>query len=90
LELGVGSGLPKARILRLSASSPAATSGVSLAGSTVAPNGSWKAPAPTESGQPSDGVLDVQLQPSSAVLLTLARPRIRSHAQARSPSPTRR
>jgi hypothetical protein len=90
LQLGVGSGLPKARILRLSASSPGATSGVSLAGSTVAPNGSWKAPTPTESEQPSNGVLDVQLQPSSAVLVTLTRPQIRQHPHAQGLRPTRR
>jgi hypothetical protein len=74
LRLGVGSGLGTAHILRLSASAPSATSGVLLADTAVAPNGAWNAPAQTEGAQPSEGVLALQLQPSSAALITLARP----------------
>jgi hypothetical protein len=74
LRLGVGSGLGTARVLRLSASAPGDTNGVLLAGTEVAANGSWQAPTQPEGAQPIDGVLSLQLQPSSAALVTLPRP----------------
>ncbi len=74
LQLDVGAGLGVAHVLRLTAPSPSATGDVSLAGRTVAPNGSWRPPARTESIASHSGVVALDLAPSSAALLTIAPP----------------
>ncbi len=74
LQLDVGASLGVGHVLRLTAPSPSATGDVSLAGRAVAANGSWRAPTRTESIASHSGVLALQLAPSSAALLTIARP----------------
>ncbi|MGO9249241.1 MAG: glycosyl hydrolase family 79 C-terminal domain-containing protein [Solirubrobacteraceae bacterium] len=74
LTLNVGAGLGTARIMRLTAPAPSATSGVLLGGSAVAAGGSWSAPTSTESTTTHAGALALELAPSSAVLITV-RPR---------------
>jgi hypothetical protein len=73
LHLEVGAGMGKAHVLRLTDSSPSATEGVLLGGRVVAANGSWSAPAQTESLAADAGVLAVELEPSSAALVTVDR-----------------
>lgn len=68
----VASALPatKAEVIRLSAPSVTSTEGVTMAGSSVQADGSWK-PKPGESLQGVNGKFDVSLPPSSAALLTI-------------------
>jgi hypothetical protein len=58
-------------ILRLTAPSPATTTGVRLGGRAVAPGGSWQAPATLPAVYAHAGALAVQLDPSSAAVVTL-------------------
>ncbi len=69
-------------ILRLTASSPAATTGTRLGGQAVAANGTWSTPPalPAVYGHP--GALSVQIAPSSAAVVTLT-PRRRLGRAAR-------
>jgi hypothetical protein len=74
LRLDVGAGLGAAHILRLTAPSPSATTGVELAGRTVAANGAWRTPNRTEGVATQSGVLALELAPSSAALVTMSPP----------------
>jgi hypothetical protein len=73
LRLQLGAGMGRARILRLTASAPSATSGVRIAGRGVAPDGSWRAPPHAEALATHAGVLTLQLAPGSAALIETAR-----------------
>ncbi len=90
LSLNVGAELTSARIMRLTAPAPSATSGVLLAGSAVAVDGSWSAPASTESVPMHAGTLALELAPSSAVLVTVSPPVKRRSAATHSRSGIRR
>ena len=59
-----------AQLIRLSAPSPDSTTGVTLAGSAVAPDGTWK-PQPSELLPCKDGRCAVTLPSASAALLTI-------------------
>ena len=72
LTLNVGAGLDSARVMRLTAPAPSATSGVLLAGGAVAAGGSWSEPASTERLATHAGTLALELAPSSAVLATVS------------------
>ncbi|MCW3069876.1 MAG: Ricin lectin [Solirubrobacterales bacterium] len=71
LSVRVGSGFGAASVLALSAPSPEATSGVTLGGQPVAPDGSWRRPATLPSAPIRGGVLEVTVPPSSAALVTV-------------------
>jgi hypothetical protein len=73
LRLNVGVGAGGASILPLTAPSPSATSDVLLAGSAVAPNGSWRAPVPAARVATHSGTLALELAPASAALITVSR-----------------
>ncbi len=72
MRLHVGGAYHGATIMRLTAPSPQALSGVSLGGQTVAANGSWTAPAVLPHAANVGGVITVNMQPSSAALVTIA------------------
>jgi hypothetical protein len=71
LRLNVGSGMGVAHILRLTAPSQSAGGDVLLASRAVAANGSWLAPARTESVATHSGILALELVPGSAALVTV-------------------
>jgi hypothetical protein len=71
VRLNVGRGFGGASILALTAPSPAAVSGVRLGGRAAAPDGSWTEPRKLPRAVNKNGVLDVQIMPSSAALLTV-------------------
>lgn len=71
VRLHVGSAFHGASILRLTAPSPAALTGVRLGGSQVSPNGTWTAPARLPRAANANGVIMVKLAPSSAALATV-------------------
>lgn len=71
LRLQVGPGMGPATVLRLTAPSPQATSGVLLAGRAVSSGGSWRPPRRPETRRPRAGSLTVALAPSSAALVSL-------------------
>jgi hypothetical protein len=73
LEVEVGPHMGAAHILRLTAPSESATSGVRLAGRTVSANGAWDAPKHTETTTPHSGFVTVQLTPGSATLVSVSR-----------------
>jgi hypothetical protein len=75
IHLGVGAGFAAGDLIRLEAASPSATSGVALAGKTVAANGSWHEPRHPEIVPVHSGLATLQLNPSSAALLTIAPPK---------------
>jgi hypothetical protein len=75
LRLEVGAGMGAAQIQRLTAPSQSATSGVQLAGRTIAAGGSWREPAQSESAPASSGTVAVELEPRSAVLVTVSPPK---------------
>jgi hypothetical protein len=58
-------------VLRLTAPSPAATAGVRLGGRAVARDGAWSAPAALPAVYEEAGALSVQIDPSSAAIVTL-------------------
>jgi hypothetical protein len=72
VRLRVGSGFRGASILSLTAPSPAALSGVKLGGRAVAPDGSWSEPSRLPHAPNRDGVITVDITPSSAALLTVS------------------
>ena len=72
VPLTVGPGFGHGTVLTLGASSPAAVSGVTLGGTTVAGDGSWHAPRSLPSLPVSGGVLTLELVPARAALVTLA------------------
>jgi hypothetical protein len=67
--VGAGAGFLNASILSLTAPSPESLTGIELGGQTVAPDGSWS-PARLPVAANRHGLITVQVQPSSAVLLT--------------------
>jgi hypothetical protein len=73
VRLRVAHGLGGGSILRLTAPSPTATSGVRLGGRAVAPDGTFTLPSalPRVSGRA--GSLAVQMPPTSAAVVTLSR-----------------
>jgi hypothetical protein len=79
LRLEVGADMGEAQILRLTAPSQEATSGVQLAGSTVAANGSWRTPTQPESVATHAGILTLELAPGSAALVTVNRRKATPH-----------
>jgi hypothetical protein len=72
VRLRLGSDFRGASILSLTAPSPAALSGVQLGGRAVAPNGSWSEPSRLPHAPNRDGVITVDITPSSAALLTVS------------------
>jgi hypothetical protein len=70
--LHVGSGYRLAGVLRLSASSPAALTGVTLGARAVANDGSWSAPAHLAQIAVHGGVLSLTVPTSSAAVVTLS------------------
>ncbi len=72
VRLRVPPALAGGSVLRLTAPSPAATKGIRLGGRAVAVNGTWTTPSalPAVHGRP--GALSVQINPSSAAVVTLA------------------
>jgi hypothetical protein len=82
VHLRVPRALAGGSILRLTAPSPAATTGTRLGGQTVAADGAWATPSalPAVHGRP--GSLSLQIDPSSAAVVTLA-PRRRLGRAAR-------
>lgn len=71
LSTNAGAGFGAAHVLRLTAPSQSATSNVQLADRAVAANGTWRAPAQTESAALGSGVLTLELAPGSAALVTI-------------------
>jgi hypothetical protein len=71
VHLRVARALARGSILRLTAPSPAATTGTRLGGQAVAANGTWALPhaLPAVYGHP--GSLSLQIAPSSAAVVTL-------------------
>jgi hypothetical protein len=72
VRLRVGPGFQGASILSLTAPSPAALSGVRLGGRAVPPDGSWSQPSRLPHAPDRDGVVMVDIRPSSAALLTVS------------------
>ena len=72
MHLHVGSGFHGATVLSLTAPSPEALSGVELGGRAVAANGSWTEPSSLPHVPNKDGVITVDVEPSSAALVTVA------------------
>jgi hypothetical protein len=75
LRVGVGAGLSTASVLRLTASAPSATFGVRLAGRAVAADGSWRAPTRTERMTVHSGIVEIELAPGGAALVTASKPK---------------
>jgi hypothetical protein len=77
LQLNVGAGIGAGSLQRLTAPSPSATQGTTLAGRAVAADGSWPGPLRSVRVSARAGIVSLALAPSSAALLTM-RPRGRS------------
>ena len=75
MRLHVGAGFGGATILSLTAPSPDALTGVELGGRAVAANGSWSQPAVLPRAANQNGVITVDVAPSSAALVTVERAR---------------
>jgi hypothetical protein len=71
LSLQVGRRFGEARLLPLTASSPAAKSGVELGGRTVRSDGSWREPRRLRGLPNRGGTITLTLSPSSAMLVTV-------------------
>ena len=72
VHLRVPRGLTGGSILRLTAPSPSATSGVRLGGRAVAPDGTWSGPPALPGVSGRAGSFTVQMAPSSAAVVTLS------------------
>jgi hypothetical protein len=72
MHLHVGDGYHGASVLSLNAPSPASVSGVTLGGVAVAPDGIWTQPGKLPRAANHNGVITVDVAPSSAALLTVA------------------
>ncbi len=75
INLAIGAGFAIGALMRLEAASPSSTDGMTLGGKTVADNGSWHEPKHPEIVTVRGGIATLQLNPSSAALLTLTPPR---------------
>jgi hypothetical protein len=73
MRLHVGGGYHGATIMSLTAPSPQALSGVELGGEAVAANGTWSQRATLPHAGNRGGVITVDMAPSSAALVTVAR-----------------
>ncbi len=73
MSLHVGRHYRSGEALALTARALGATSGVRLAGRSVAADGSWSVPAPLQPIPVRAGVLQITIPPSSAALLTVTR-----------------
>jgi hypothetical protein len=71
LTLHVGTGFSAASLLALTAPSLEATTGVTLGGRPVGPDGSWSEPPDLPRLPVAQGTLAVTVQPASAALVTL-------------------
>lgn len=71
VHLHVPRGLARGSILRLTAPSPAATTGARLGDQAVAANGTWTIPAALPAVYGRAGSLSLQISPSSAAVVTL-------------------
>jgi hypothetical protein len=71
VRLRVGRGFRGASILSLTAPSPEALQGVRLGGRAVTADGSWSEPSRLPSAANRDGVITVQIAPSSAALISV-------------------
>ena len=71
VHLRVPRALARGSILRLTARSPAATTGTRLGGKAVAPTGTWTTPTALPAVHGRAGSLSLQLAPSSAAVVTL-------------------
>jgi hypothetical protein len=72
VHLRVSRALARGSVMSLTAPSPAATTGVRLGGSAVAPDGSWTPPRALPAVYGRAGSLAVQMAPSSAAVVTLS------------------
>ncbi len=72
VHLSVPRALARGSILRLTAPSPAATTGTRLGGQAVSANGTWTTPRALPAVHGHAGSLSLQLAPSSAAVVTLA------------------
>ncbi|HWJ50628.1 MAG TPA: glycosyl hydrolase family 79 C-terminal domain-containing protein, partial [Solirubrobacteraceae bacterium] len=72
LSLHVGGGYSGANVLRLTAPSPQALSGVRLGGAAVAADGSWLEPSRLPQLPIRSGVIALTMAPSSAALVTVS------------------
>jgi hypothetical protein len=72
VRLGVGKRFRSATALLLTGPSPEATSGVTLGGTAVSPDGSWRPPSRLGSMPALGGEITVTLPSSSAALVTAA------------------
>jgi len=72
LALRVGKGFHGASVLSLTAPSPTSLSGVELGGTAVAPDGSFTQPTRLPHAANVDGVITVNVKPSSAALITVS------------------
>lgn len=71
VRVPVSASVRRVAVLRLTAASPSASSGIRLGGRAVSADGSWAPPAHTEQARARAGVLTVTLTPSSAALVTV-------------------
>jgi hypothetical protein len=71
IRLHVGRGFGGATVLPLTASAPDARAGVRLGGAAVGGDGSWHEPSHLQSSPNRAGVLTLDIQPSSAMLVTV-------------------
>ena len=71
VHLRVARALARGSILRLTAPSPAATTGTRLGGQAVAANGTWAVPHALPAVYGHAGSLSLQIAPSSAAVVTL-------------------
>ena len=88
LQLSVGAGMGPARVLRLTAPSPSATSGTLLGGRGVSAGGSWQPPPRLETAAPRAGILTLAMPASSGALVTIG-PRVAAHGPRRPAHPPR-
>jgi hypothetical protein len=72
VALNVGRGFHGASVLSLSAPSPESTTGVSLGGQAVAPDGLWSPPTRLPHVPNRGGTITVDVPPSSAALVTVS------------------
>jgi hypothetical protein len=72
MHLHVGDRYHGASVLSLTAPSPSSESGVTLGGVAVAPNGVWSQPGKLPRSANRNGVITVDIAPSSAALLTVS------------------